>query len=155
MICRLNICLSRWSKFFSISFLFSVLKIAESWYWLHKKSVMYQSWTNLPRHSYLTVWACHWSQSLPVKDNKLKYIWTHLLSSRRREENMCVRWNLTHSPGGSIVCSSLFQGPIKWNHTCGTQLMDIPGGRCILCCVACVLCYGVCTWWVGGPELVA
>lgn len=71
--------------------------------------------------------------------------------SHKREENVCVcvRWNLTHSPGSSFVCSSLFLGPIKWNHTCRT--LHIPRGRCISCRVACVLCYGECSLWVGGP----
>ncbi len=77
--------------------------------------------------------------------NVSESIYCHL--GGEREENMCVCWNQCSFP-----CSSYFQGPIKWNHTSGTKLMHIPRGRWVLCCSACVSCYGACTWWVGGPE---
>lgn len=60
-----------------------------------------------------------------------------------REENMCPRWNLNHSPGCCFPPSSHFQGPVKWNHTSGTKLLHISRGKCVLCCGACVLCYRV------------
>lgn len=30
-----------------------------------------------------------------------------------REENMCVSWNLNHSPGSHFPCCSRCQGPMK------------------------------------------
>lgn len=109
---------------------------------------LWQSWTNLPRRSYRTGWACHWSQSLWVKDNWLKCIWTHLLSSRRRERNICVYgWNLTHPPGCTCVCFSLFQGPIS------EAIQLEPNQRQFLEEGAFYVVVQVYTWWVGGPEV--
>lgn len=41
-------------------------------------------WSDLPRCSYLTVWACHWLLSHWVKGIRQKCIWTHWLSSGRK-----------------------------------------------------------------------
>lgn len=57
--------------------------------------------------------------------NVAETIYCHLGERGRGGGKICVCWNLTHSPGHSFICSSLFQGPIKWNHTSGTWLMHI------------------------------
>lgn len=82
---------------------------------------------NVPIHSYLTEWACHWQQSLWVKGIRLKCIWTHLQSSVRIERKICVyMWIWIILLDAVFMAAHIFRAPES--KTSGTKLKHTPRG---------------------------
>lgn len=116
-------------------------------------SGMFGKWTLLPKCSYLTEWACRWSQPVWVKGIQQKCTWTHLLSSERKNiKNLC--WHVNHTPDSTFPHFLHFHCPIKPNCTSGAKLVLHTEER-VFCNVVSVLCYTAYKCWGGGcgPEV--
>lgn len=124
-VCRPKICMCWQSKFFSNVFII----------WNRRPSRNQLTKTQLSDRVGMSLITISLSEGQLVEMylNPFTVIWGE------REEHVCVYgWNLTHPPGCTFVCFSLFQGCISEAIQLDPNQRQFLRGRCILCCGASV-----------------